>query len=58
MYIAAIKESDKRFMQYPNFEKYYRDLKKRVEEEKMIVRFDDIAAEEHINNNPTPEKNA
>jgi len=58
MSIAAIKASDKRFMQYPNFEKYYKDLKKRVEEEKRIVRIDDIAAEEHINNNPTPEKNA
>ena len=58
MCIAAIKESDKRFMQYPNFEKYYRDLKKRVEEEKRIVRVDDIAAEEHINNNLTSEKNA
>ena len=29
-----------------------------MEEEKRIVRIDDIAAEEHMKNNPTPEMNA
>ena len=54
----AIKEIVKRYMQYPNFHKCYKDLKKRVEEEKRIVRVDDLAAEEHMNNNPTPNNNA
>ena len=58
MCIDAIKKSDKRYTQYPNFNKYYKDLEKRVEEEKRIVRIDDIAAEEHMKNNPTPEMNA
>ena len=58
MCIDAIKESDERYMQYPNFTKYYKDLKKRVEEEKRIVRVDEIAAKEHMKHNPTPKYNA
>ena len=52
MSIAEIWKSDARYKQYPNFPKYYNDLKKHVVAAKERARLDDIAVERHIRNNP------
>ena len=52
MTVEDIRKSDERYNQYPNFEKYYRDLKEQVEVEKKTVQQDDAAAERHLRNNP------
>ena len=51
MSVEDIRNSDERYQQYPNFEKYYKDLKAQVEAEKRQVKEDDIAAERHMRNN-------
>lgn len=51
MSVEDIRKSDDRYDQYPNFEKYYRDLKAHVEAEKEQVKQDDAAAEKHLRNN-------
>lgn len=57
MSVEDIRDSDERYKKYPNFLKYYRDLKAHVEAEKKRVQADDIAAELYIKNNPRPSKN-
>ena len=52
MSVEAIRNSDTRYQQYPNFAKYYKDLRKQVEEEKKQVRFDDVRAREFRKNFP------
>jgi hypothetical protein len=52
MTLEDIRNSDERFGQYPNFAKYYGDLKKQVEEEKRRVHQDDIAAAKFMKSNP------
>ena len=52
MSVEDIHNSDIRYKQYPNFPKYYKDLKERVEAEKKQVKLDDIAAERHMRNHP------
>jgi len=52
MSVVDIRNSDDRYKQYPNFEKYYKELKERVEAEKKQVQQDDIAAERHMKHNP------
>ena len=52
MTLEDIRNSDERFGQYPNFAKYYSDLKKQVEEEKRRVHQDDIAAAKFMKSNP------
>ena len=57
MSLEEIRKSESIYSQYPNFEKYFKDLKKHVEEEKKQVQQDDIAAETHIKNNPRSQLN-
>jgi methionine synthase II (cobalamin-independent) len=52
MSFEEVLNSDPRYKQYPNFAKYYRDLKKSVEEEKIQVQADDAAARMHLMNFP------
>ncbi|KAL7550242.1 hypothetical protein ACHAWF_013480 [Thalassiosira exigua] len=52
MSLEEVRSSDDRFKQYPNFGKYFRDLKKQVEAEKEQVKQDDAAAESHLQKNP------
>ena len=52
MSVGDIWKSDKRYQQYPNFPKYYKDLKEQVEAEKKHAHMDDVKAERHIRNNP------
>jgi len=52
MTVEEIRKSDDRYTKYPNFEKYYRDLKEHVEAEKEQVKQDDATAERHMANNP------
>ena len=52
MTLENIRKSDDRFGQYHNFAKYYRNLKKLVEEEKRRVHQDDIAAAKFMKSNP------
>ena len=47
MTLEQIRKSDPRYQQYPNFAKYYTDLKSKVEEEKKQVEMDDIAVRMH-----------
>ncbi len=54
MSIEAICDSDKRYKQYPNFKQYYKDLKEKVEAEKIQVKDDDSAAKRYLENFPTP----
>lgn len=48
MSIEEIRCSDPRYKRYPNFETYYKDLKKRVAAEKKQVQLDNIAVENHL----------
>ena len=57
MTIDEIHKSHNGYKQYPNFPKYYRKLKARVDEEMAQVKADDIAVEEHLRNNPRKELN-
>ena len=57
MSVEDIRNSDERYQQYPNFEKYYKDLKAQVEAEKKQVKEDDIAVERHMRNNPRSTNN-
>lgn len=57
MSLSAIRDSDPRFKQYPKFEKYFKDLKAKVEEEKRMVKEDDRLAEEHVKNFPGNQRN-
>ena len=41
MSIEEVKNSDPSFKQYPNFEKYYKDLKEKLEEQRVQAREDD-----------------
>lgn len=52
MGVGDIWKSDTQYQQYPNFPKYYKDLKKQVEAEKKQAHLDDVKAERHIRNNP------
>ena len=52
MSVKDIKNSNPLYKQYPNFRKYYEDLKRQVEAEKKQAHLDDIAVERHIKNNP------
>lgn len=52
MSVGNIWNSDNRYKQYPNFPKYYKDLKVQVEAEKKQAHLDDVKAERHIRNNP------
>lgn len=52
MSLESVRRSDDRFGQYPNFSKYYNDLKRQVQEEKIRVHDDDIAAEKYRQSNP------
>ena len=54
MSVSEICNSDDRYKQYPNFPKYYRDLRKHVEAEKIQVHQDNIAAKRYIIDNPRP----
>ena len=42
MSTAEVKNSNYRYKQYPNFEKYYKDLKKIVEEQRVQSQEDDL----------------
>ena len=48
MSAEAVKSSDPRYEQYPNFEKYYEDLKEKVKAEKILIEADDLAAKMHV----------
>lgn len=52
MTIEEIRNSNNKYKQYPKFAEYYKNLKLNVEAEMAQVQADDIAAEEHIRNNP------
>ena len=52
MTAQEIHNSNEHYKQYPNFLKYYKDLKECVEAEIEQVKSDDIAAEQHLRNNP------
>lgn len=52
MSLESVRKSDERFDQYPNFAKYYDDLKRQVQEEKLRVHHDDIAVEKYRQSNP------
>lgn len=52
MSIEDIRNSNEQYKDYPKFAEYYINLKLCVEAEMAQVRADDIAAEEHIRNNP------
>lgn len=54
MSVGEIQNMDERYKRYPNFEKYYKDLKKKVEGEKQQVEIDDLAARMHLMSFPTP----
>jgi len=58
MSLEEILGTDERYKRYPLFKKYYKDLKKKVEEEKRAVNIDDLAAREHLMSYPTPGTNA
>ena len=57
MSVGEILETDPRFKQYPNFKKYYKDLKEKVEEEMEAVKMDDLLAKMHMMSFPTPQTN-
>ena len=57
MSMDAIRNADARYKQYPNFPKYYEDLKVQVAMEKKNVREDDVAVEEFMKNNPRSDLN-
>jgi hypothetical protein len=48
MSIEEVKNSDPSFKQYPNFEKYYKDLTEKLEEQRVQAREDDLAAAMHL----------
>jgi len=52
MSLENVRRSDDRFGHYPNFAKYYDDLKRQVREEKLRVHQDDVAAEKYRRSNP------
>ncbi|KAL7527459.1 hypothetical protein ACHAXR_003416 [Thalassiosira sp. AJA248-18] len=54
MSMEQIRASDERYKQYPNFPKYYKDLKERVALEKERVRLDDILVKMHLRDCPRP----
>lgn len=58
MTIGEIRDSDPGYQQYPKFEKYFKDLKQRVNEEKEQVKADDLAVKMHLMSFPRGEINA
>ncbi len=54
MSMEQIHASDNRYKQYPNFPKYYNDLKGRVAFERERVRLDDILVQMHLRDCPRP----
>lgn len=52
MSVEEIHRSNDQYKLYPNFPKYYRALQLHIEEEKMQVKADDIAAVDQLKNNP------
>ena len=48
MSIEEVKNSDPSFKQYPNFEKYHRDLKETFEEQRVQAREDDLETAMHL----------
>ena len=58
MGVEAIRNTDKRYKQYPKFEKYYKDLKQSVEAEKLQVQMDDLAVRAHLMSFPKSHLNA
>ena len=54
MSMKQIQASDNRYKQYPNFPKYYNDLKGRVAFERERVRLDDMLVQMHLRDCPRP----
>ena len=54
MSMEQIRASDNRYKQYPNFPKYYNDLKVRVALERERVRLDDMLVRMHLRDCPRP----
>ena len=54
MSMEQIRASDNRYKQYPNFPKYYKDLKGRVALERERVRLDDMLVQMHLRDCPRP----
>jgi len=54
MRMEQIRASDNRYKQYPNFPKYYNDLKVRVVLERERVRLDDMLVRMHLRDCPRP----
>jgi hypothetical protein len=54
MSMEQIRASDNRYKQYPNFLKYYNDLKVRVALERERVRLDDMLVRMHLRDCPRP----
>ena len=52
MSVEEIKSSNEQYKQYSKFAKYYKDVKGCVDAEIAQVKLDDVAAEQHIKNNP------
>lgn len=52
MTIEEIRNSKDKYKEYPKFAEYYKKLKLNVETELAQVQADDVAAKEHIRNNP------
>ena len=46
------KKTDPRYLLYPNFREYYKNLKNKLEKEKKQCALEDIKAARHIKNNP------
>ena len=58
MSVEEIRNTDNRYKQYPKFEKYYKDLKDKVEAEKLQVKMGDLAAKVRMIIFPTTRLNA
>jgi hypothetical protein len=54
MSMEQICASDNRYSQYPNFTKYYSNLKERVALERERVRLDDMLVQMHLRDCPRP----
>lgn len=54
MSMEQIRASDNRYKQYPNFPKYYNDLKVHVALERERVRLDDMLVRMHLRDCPRP----
>ena len=52
MSVEEIRNSDDRYKQYQNFNKYYKDLMERIKAEKIQVKQDNIAVTRYITDNP------